>query len=105
VLTPGEQPAQGTMYRLRATAHYPGSTARLVRTLGFGAKEAKVRQEYGAPDASSSGGPRWLLIVIATAAVALLAPGCGSVAAGFAPAPRGSRRCGARSSKRARRRP
>jgi hypothetical protein len=73
---PREEPAPGTVYRLRAVMRYRGGVARLDRYLTFGFKQAVVQQHFGGPKVTSSGSVPWLvlaLVALAAAALALVA--------------------------------
>ena len=76
ILTPREQPREGTVYRVRAYLRYAGGTARLDTLVRFGRAAAVDQQIYGGPKASrSSGLPGWLTAVLALLGVALASLG------------------------------
>ena len=55
----GEQPPEGTRYRVRATLRYPGGVAKLDRSVTFGHRAALVQQSFGGPGAGDGGGEWW----------------------------------------------
>jgi hypothetical protein len=72
ILTPREQPRQGTVYRVRAYLRYAGGTARLDTLVRFGRAAALRQQLYGGPNASTSSGlPGWLAALLSVLAAAL----------------------------------
>jgi hypothetical protein len=76
ILTPREQPREGTVYRVRAYLRYAGGTARLDTLVRFGRAAAVSQQIYGGPKASrSSGLPGWLVAALAVLGVALASLG------------------------------
>jgi hypothetical protein len=76
ILTPREQPREGTVYRVRAYLRYAGGTARLDTLVRFGRAAAVDQQIYGGPKASrSSGLPGWLVAALALLGVALASLG------------------------------
>ncbi len=61
VPVPREQPAEGTVYRVRAVIRYPGGAAHLDTPVRFGHTAAMRQQSFGGPKASHGGGfPAWL---------------------------------------------
>ncbi len=76
ILTPREQPREGTVYRVRAYLRYAGGTARLDTLVRFGRAAAVSQQIYGGPKASTSSGlPGWLIAALALLGVALASLG------------------------------
>jgi hypothetical protein len=76
ILTPREQPREGSVYRVRAYLRYAGGTARLDTLVRFGRAAAVDQQIYGGPKASrSSGLPGWLTAALALLGVALASLG------------------------------
>jgi hypothetical protein len=75
VLTPHEQPRQGSRYRVRAWLQYAGGIARLDTIVVFGRAAALRQQAYGGPHAPSAdaGMAAWLIALLAALGVGLLA--------------------------------
>jgi hypothetical protein len=69
VPAPGERPAQGTVYRVRAYLRYAGGIARLDTLVRFGQADALRQQTYGGPKLPSHGSslPAWLVALLAAA--------------------------------------
>ncbi len=72
VTAPGEQPAEGAVYRLDASLVYGRTTVHLTRRLVFGHRAAVVQQQFGGRPAGGGSGPPWLLIAAAVLAGAIL---------------------------------
>jgi hypothetical protein len=65
---PGERPAQGTVYRVRAYLKYAGGIARLDTQVRFGAADAQRQQTYGGkPAGRGSSLPAWLVALLGVA--------------------------------------
>jgi hypothetical protein len=65
---PGERPAEGTAYRVRAYLKYAGGIARLDTLVHFGGADARRQQAYtGKTPGHSSGLPAWLLALLGAA--------------------------------------
>jgi hypothetical protein len=72
----GQQPLEGTRYRIQATLRYTGGVAKLNRSVTFGHRAAVAQQSFGGPAAASSGGDWWkLALVIAVILYGLLTTG------------------------------
>jgi hypothetical protein len=57
-------PSEGSKFRVQAFLKYRGGTARIDKTVTFGAADAKRQQEYGGPQAGSGGGGSKLLPIL-----------------------------------------
>jgi hypothetical protein len=64
-----QQVAQGSVFHVRAKLRYDGGQAQLDRDVTFGAREAKLQQEFGGRKVSGSGGSGWLPIAAGAAAL------------------------------------
>ena len=73
VLVRGEQPHEGTAYRVRATMHYGPRVARLDQYVRFGHRDAVRQQEFGGPKAGGGSSGIWgkVLLIAVLALVAL----------------------------------
>jgi hypothetical protein len=63
----GQQPQEGTRYRVQATLRYPGGSAKLDKTVTFGHRAALVQQSFGGPPVASSGGDWWKIALVVVA--------------------------------------
>jgi hypothetical protein len=76
----GENPPQGTVYRMRAVMRYAGGVATLDRSVVFGAGQAKLQREFtGARSPSAGGGTPWAAILIPALAALAAIVGAGTV--------------------------
>jgi hypothetical protein len=71
VLAPGEQPREGTAYRVRATMHYGPRVARLDQYVTFGHRDAVRQEQFGGPKADG-GSAIWKIVLAVVALAALL---------------------------------
>jgi hypothetical protein len=71
ILTPGEQPREGTVYRVRARMRYRGGVARLDTLVRFGHADAVRQQGFGGPRASAHHGFPTALVALAALVLAL----------------------------------
>jgi hypothetical protein len=64
LLVPGEQPAEGATYRVRAFMRYHGGIARFDNLVKFGHKAAQAQQDFGGRPLTDTQGksPLWLIV-------------------------------------------
>jgi hypothetical protein len=72
VFAPGEEPRNGTTYRVRAVMRYRGGVARLDTLVRFGRRQAVAQEHFGGPKADA-GSSWWKWALAALAGLAALA--------------------------------
>ncbi len=59
LLAKQQQPKEGTVFRVKAVLRYKGGVARLDESVRFGKKQAKLQEEFAAPEDKGGGIPGW----------------------------------------------